>query len=94
MEYDAIRIVLVGTTHPGNIGSVARAMKTMGFDQLYLVDPKTLINQQSYDLAAGADDILNHVQVVSSIARCINRLSIWFWHQCKKKRYQFNAHLS
>lgn len=39
-QLSAIRIVLVETSHPGNIGSVARAMKTMGLSQLFLVNPK------------------------------------------------------
>ena len=38
-ELSKVRIVLVNTSHAGNIGSVARAMKTMGMSQLYLVDP-------------------------------------------------------
>ena len=45
---DQIRIVLVGTSHTGNIGSVARAMKTMGLSQLWLVSPKELPDGQAY----------------------------------------------
>jgi tRNA (cytidine32/uridine32-2'-O)-methyltransferase len=55
---DQIRIVLVGTSHTGNIGSVARAMKTMGLSQLVLVAPKELPDGQAYALSAGASDIL------------------------------------
>ncbi len=62
-----IRIVLVQTTHPGNIGSAARAMKTMGLSQLYLVDPVKFPNAKASELAAGADDILAHAHVVSSL---------------------------
>ena len=59
---DAIRIVLVGTQHPGNIGSAARAMKTMGLSNLVLVAPKRYPDPEAVALAAGADDILelNH----------------------------------
>ena len=40
MNFENIRIVLVNTTHPGNIGGVARAMKNMGLSRLYLVAPE------------------------------------------------------
>ena len=43
----SIRIVLVGTTHPGNIGAVARAMKNMGLGRLYLVQPKQFPDEQA-----------------------------------------------
>ena len=52
------RIVLCKTSHPGNIGSVARAMKTMGFSDLYLVNPKSFPSQEALALACGAEDIL------------------------------------
>ena len=48
-----IRIVLIETSHSGNIGSAARAMKTMGLTQLCLVSPKS-VDEQSYALSAGA----------------------------------------
>ena len=52
-----LRIVLVGTQHPGNIGSAARAIKTMGLSRLVLVAPEKAPNAESYSLAAGADDV-------------------------------------
>lgn len=55
---DRIRFVLVGTQHPGNIGSAARALKTMGLSRLVLVDPEKDPNAESFALAAGADDVL------------------------------------
>jgi tRNA C32,U32 (ribose-2'-O)-methylase TrmJ len=54
----SIRIVLVGTSHPGNIGSAARAMKTMGLESLYLVAPLHFPATEATTLAAGADDVL------------------------------------
>jgi tRNA (cytidine32/uridine32-2'-O)-methyltransferase len=54
-----IRIVLVGTQHPGNIGSAARAMKTMGLTRLVLVAPERAPDVDSHALAAGADDVLD-----------------------------------
>lgn len=57
--FENIRIVLINTSHPGNIGSAARAMKTMGIHNLYLVSPvKSFPNATAIELAAGADDIL------------------------------------
>src|SRR3546814_17052690 len=53
-----IRIVLVGTQHPGNIGSAARALKTMGLDRLVLVAPQRFPHADAIAMAAGADDVL------------------------------------
>lgn len=56
---ERIRIVLIGTSHPGNIGAAARAMKTMGLEQLALVAPRGEgINPEAIARASGADDIL------------------------------------
>lgn len=68
---DAIRIVLVGTQHPGNIGSAARAMKTMGLSNLVLVAPKRYPDPEAVALAAGADDILEQAQVLSSVQEAL-----------------------
>lgn len=68
---DQIRIILVGTTHTGNIGSVARAMKTMGLSQLCLVAPKELPDGQAYALSAGASDILANAKVFDTLAEAI-----------------------
>ncbi|KUM54279.1 tRNA (cytosine(32)/uridine(32)-2'-O)-methyltransferase TrmJ [Rheinheimera sp. EpRS3] len=67
-----IRIILVGTTHTGNIGSVARAMKTMGLSELYLVAPKELPDGQAYALSAGASDILAHAKVFDTLQQAIS----------------------
>jgi tRNA (cytidine32/uridine32-2'-O)-methyltransferase len=68
---DQIRIILVGTTHTGNIGSVARAMKTMGLSQLCLVAPKELPDGQAYALSAGASDILANASVFDTLQQAI-----------------------
>jgi tRNA (cytidine32/uridine32-2'-O)-methyltransferase len=71
---DRIRIVLVGTQHPGNIGSAARAMKTMGLSRLVLVAPERAPDADSYALAAGADDVLAsatiHPTLAAAVADC------------------------
>jgi len=58
-----VRIVLVDTSHPGNIGATARAMKTMGLNDLALVRPKHFPSDDATARAAGADDILTSAQV-------------------------------
>jgi len=62
-----IRVVLSHTTHPGNIGAAARAMKTMGLRHLYLINPRHFPDPQASAMAAGADDILANAVVCSSI---------------------------
>ncbi|RLV58788.1 tRNA (cytosine(32)/uridine(32)-2'-O)-methyltransferase TrmJ [Parashewanella curva] len=71
-----IRIVLVGTSHPGNIGSVARAMKTMGLSKLYLAEPRVEPDGQSIALAAGAADILKDAVTVESFDKAIEDCSL------------------
>ncbi|QIQ22333.1 tRNA (cytosine(32)/uridine(32)-2'-O)-methyltransferase TrmJ [Zophobihabitans entericus] len=68
---DNIRIVLVETSHTGNIGSAARAMKTMGLSQLYLVSPVVKPDSQSIALAAGANDIVKQAVITSSLEEAI-----------------------
>lgn len=58
MNSDNIRFVLVGTSHPGNIGSAARALKTMALDQLHLVQPEAFPHPQATANAAHAADVL------------------------------------
>lgn len=70
---DSVKIVLMRTTHPGNIGAVARAMKNMGFKRLCLVDPLSQNEGESFPCfeatrrASGAVDLLKEAQVVSTI---------------------------
>lgn len=67
-----IRIVLVNTTHPGNIGSAARAMKTMGLHQLYLVAPEKFPHPKAIELATGASDLLTQAKVVGTLEEAIS----------------------
>lgn len=54
-----VRVVLSHTTHPGNIGAAARAMKTMGLQSLYLINPQHFPDKQADAMAAGAADVLH-----------------------------------
>jgi tRNA (cytidine32/uridine32-2'-O)-methyltransferase len=66
-----IRIVLIETSHPGNIGSVARAMKTMGLKNLYLVNPKLFPHQKAQEMASSAIDVLENAVVVKNLEEAI-----------------------
>jgi len=67
-----IRIILVGTTHPGNIGAVARAMKNMGLSDLKLVAPRFFPHDEANARASGAEDILHAASVVDSLEEAIS----------------------
>ncbi|ELD3369451.1 tRNA (cytosine(32)/uridine(32)-2'-O)-methyltransferase TrmJ [Vibrio cholerae] len=60
---ERVKVVLVGTTHSGNIGSAARAMKVMGLSQMVLVDPQCQVDAQAIALAAGASEIALNAQI-------------------------------
>ncbi len=68
---DNIRFVLVETSHPGNIGSAARAIRTMGFGALSLVSPAHFPHGDAYALAAGAVDVLDRAQVLPTLTDAI-----------------------
>ena len=67
-----IDIVLVETSHPGNIGSVARAMKTMGLKNLILVNPKEFPSKEAFMLSGNAQDIIEEANLVDSLDEAIN----------------------
>ena len=62
-----IRVVLVSTSHPGNIGAAARAMKTMGLTRLYLVDPARYPDAEATARSSGANDVLANAHVCSDV---------------------------
>ena len=68
MNYsDSIKIVLVGTTHPGNIGAAARAIKTMGFKHLDLVSPKEFPSDEAIYRSKAAKDILENASTYETL---------------------------
>lgn len=69
---DRIRVVLINTSHTGNIGSTARAMKTMGLSNLWLVDPVNEPDSHSSALAAGATDVLGNAKIVKTLDEAIS----------------------
>jgi TrmH family RNA methyltransferase len=68
---ERIRIVLLRPSHPGNIGAAARAMKTMGLSQLYLVGPESFPHEQATAMASGATDVLEGVTVCATLPEAL-----------------------
>ena len=66
-----VRIVLAEPTHPGNIGAVARSMKTMGLGRLVMVNPKKFPHDEASKRAAGAESVLDDARVVSDIHQAL-----------------------
>lgn len=73
---DNLHIILVETSHPGNIGGVARAMKNMGLSRLRLVKPKIFPDTQAQARSAGAEDVLATAEVFTNLAEAINDCSL------------------
>jgi tRNA (cytidine32/uridine32-2'-O)-methyltransferase len=71
MSNNNISIVLVGTSHPGNIGGVARAMKNMCLSNLVLVEPRVFPSAEATSRAAGADDILQRARVCANLKEAV-----------------------
>ena len=71
MSLSNIRIVLIQTSHPGNIGAAARAMKTMGLSDLCLVSPVKYPDPQAEAMASGADDVLANAHVVDTLSEAV-----------------------
>lgn len=84
---DSIRIVLVQTYHPGNIGAIARAMKTMGLNELYLVDPREYPAEEASSRAAGALDVLDTATVVQTLPEAIADCTQVFATSARKRNY-------
>lgn len=66
------RVILSHTSHPGNIGSAARAMKTMGIERLYLVQPKLFPHPEAASLASNATDVLENAIVCETLEEALH----------------------
>ncbi len=71
-----IRIVLINTSHPGNIGASARAMKVMGLKHLHLVNPKVFPHSEATAMASGADDLLQNAVIHDSLDSALDGCSL------------------
>lgn len=86
-----IRIVLIKTWHPGNIGAVARAMKNMGLSSLYLVDPIAFPDDDATNRAGQATDILANATVCQSLCDAISDCSLVVGTSARNRTIQLPA---
>jgi len=80
------RIVLCQTSHPGNIGAAARAMKTMGLSNLYLVSPKQFPDKEATSLATNAADLLETAHVCSSLEEALTGCTLVIGLSARKRQ--------
>jgi len=80
------RIVLCQTSHPGNIGSAARAMKTMGLSQLYLVAPKQFPDKEATSLATNAADLLESARVCATLEEALTGCTLVIGLSARKRQ--------
>lgn len=81
-----IRVVLVNTSHPGNIGGAARAMKNMGLSRLVLVDPEDFPSDEAIARASGAVDVLDGAQVVGTLEEALVGCSVVLGTSARDRR--------
>ena len=84
-----VQIVLVETSHPGNIGSVARAMKNMGLSNLVLIKPKKFPHQEATALAGNATDILDNAQVFDSIEEAVKSSKVIYATSARERSIEW-----
>ena len=84
-----VQIVLVETSHPGNIGSAARAMKNMGLSRLALINPKKFPHDEATALAGNAGDVLEQAQVFSSIEEAVKNSKIIFATSARERTIEW-----
>jgi tRNA (cytidine32/uridine32-2'-O)-methyltransferase len=78
MNSHKVRFVLINTTHPGNIGASARAIKNMNFDELFLVSPRLYPHEEANARASGAEDVLKQARVFSSFQEAVRDCHLLF----------------
>jgi TrmH family RNA methyltransferase len=91
MTIPRIRFVLVETSHPGNIGAVARAMKNMGLVELVLVKPKEFPHPEATARASGADDVLAGARVVETLAEAIADCGLVYATTARTREHYFRV---
>lgn len=86
MGFENVRVVMVETTHPGNIGAAARAMKNMFLSRLYLVNPKVFPHAEATARASGADDVLAGAKVCGSLEEAVAGCTLVFGASARLRR--------
>lgn len=89
---DSIRFVLVETSHPGNIGAAARAMKTMGFSELVLVSPVHFPHPEAVARATGADDVVGGACVCASLDEALSGCELVLGASARQRSIAWPAH--
>ena len=84
-----VRFVLCETSHPGNIGAAARAIKTMGFSELVLVDPQDFPSPEADARASGAVDVLANARVVDTLAEAVTDCRIVFGSSARRRKMRW-----
>ena len=84
-----VQIVLVETSHPGNIGSVARAMKNMGLSRLTLINPKKFPHDEATALAGNAGDVLEKAKIFGSIEEAVKNSKIIFATSARERTIEW-----
>ncbi len=87
-DLSQIRVVLVETSHPGNIGSSARAMKTMGLSELSLVRPRKFPHPEAVALASGAIDVLEQATVFDSLEEALSDCHLVIGSSARERNLQ------
>jgi tRNA (cytidine32/uridine32-2'-O)-methyltransferase len=82
-----IQVVLVATSHPGNIGAAARAMKAMGLENLILVSPKIFPHVEATARAAGADDLLAKAKIVNTLHEAVADSNLVFGTSARMRAF-------
>lgn len=85
------RIILVNPTHQGNIGSTARAMKTMGMNQLYIISTQNQLSDHAFAMAAGAKDVLHHAQFRTQLSDAIHDCNIVVGTSARSRSMQIQS---
>jgi tRNA (cytidine32/uridine32-2'-O)-methyltransferase len=86
---DNIQIILVGITHPGNIGAAARAMKTMGLSHLRLVQPKHFPSAEATARASGADELLSNAQLFDNFEDSLKDCHLVFGTSARQRMIEW-----
>ena len=87
-----IRVVLINTQHPGNIGATARAMKNMGLSQLYLVDPQDFPADKAVWRAGHATDVLSQARVVATLDEAITGCGLVLGTSARERTIPWSLH--
>jgi TrmH family RNA methyltransferase len=82
-----IQFILCETSHPGNIGATARAMKNMGITRLTLVNPENFPHKEAFERASGADDVLHAARIAPSLEAALESVAWAFGTSCRVREF-------